>query len=338
MSPRESANPGERLSLPEDLRNAQKKAVRLEWISLSITALSALLVFMVAGNSQTMKTAWAEDALSLIPPIAFLVALRISRKVPSKMHPYGYHRAVGVGHLIASVALTAAGLFLIVESASGLLSAEHPTIGTVELFGQTIWLGWLMVGAMILTGWPPVVLGHIKLKYAKKLHDKVLYADADMNKADWMTAAGSIIGVLGIGIGLWWLDSAVALFISGSILYDGVTNLRASLLDLIDKQARTYDDKKPHPLAAKVNETLAGLPWIAEVGCRMRDQGHEFHVEAFVIPKHPRRLRLEEFEDAQNLVTSLDWKLRDVVIVPVDSLPDSLYSGTSPTDTSNKKD
>ena len=43
------------------------------------------------------------------------------------------------------------GSFLIVDSGAGLLSAEHPTIGGIELFGQTVWLGWLMITAMVLT-------------------------------------------------------------------------------------------------------------------------------------------------------------------------------------------
>src|SRR5690625_6182747 len=72
---------------------------------------------------------------------------------------------------------------------------------------------------------------------AKELHDRVLYADADMNKADWMTAVGGIVGILGIGLGLWWADSVAALFISGSILYDGLRNMRSAVRALIDRKS-----------------------------------------------------------------------------------------------------
>lgn len=40
------------------------------------------------------------------------------------------------------------------------------------------------------------------------MHDKVLHADAKMNKADWMTAAAALVGVLGIGLGWWWAKIA----------------------------------------------------------------------------------------------------------------------------------
>src|SRR5690606_22555560 len=166
--------------------------------------------------------AWIEDLLSFIPPIAFLIAVKVNRKAPTLDHPYGFHRSVGVGHLVSAVALTSMGTFLVIDSGSGLLSGEHPTIGTIEIFGQVIWLGWLMIGVMALIAAPPVFIGRAKIKLARDLHNKVLYADADMNKADWMTAVGSIVGVAGVGIGLWWLDYAAALFIAGGILYDGL--------------------------------------------------------------------------------------------------------------------
>ena len=213
--------------LPEKQAATLRKAIRYEWITIAFLAVAITLVGLVAGNSQAMKVAWAEDMLSLAPPIAFLVAVRIIRKPPTAKRPYGYHRSVGVAHLVAAVALTTMGAFLIFDSAVGLVTAEHPSIGSVQLFGQVFWLGWLMMAVMVLTGVPPVLLGRVKIKLARELHDKVLYADAKMNKADWMTALASLVGVAGIGIGWWWTDAVAALFISLSILSDGIQNLRS---------------------------------------------------------------------------------------------------------------
>src|SRR5690606_20086030 len=168
--------------------------MRLDWITVSFLAGTVTLVFLVLGNSQAVKAAWIEDLRSFIPPTAFLVAVRVNRMRPTRAHPYGYHRSVGVGHLVSAVALTTMGTYLIIDSASGLIAVEHPTIGTVELFGQSIWLGWLMIGVMAIIALPPVFIGRAKLALAKELHNKVLYADADMNKADWMTAVGSMVG------------------------------------------------------------------------------------------------------------------------------------------------
>ncbi|MGP0221366.1 cation transporter [Paenarthrobacter sp. NCHU4564] len=312
--------------LPAEQQAALRRAVRYEWITIAFLAVSTGMIYLLLGNSQAMKAAWVEDVLSFLPPLAFLVAVRVIRRRPSAEHPYGYHRAVGVAHLVAAVALAVMGTFLVVDSGISLLTAEHPTIGGFDFFGQTIWLGWVMIVAMLLTAGPPVYLGHVKMKLAKALHDKVLYADADMNKADWQTAVAAAAGVAGIGIGWWWADAVAALIISASILRDGVRNTKAAITALMDKRARTYDDTEPHPLGALVDGYLAGLDWVEEARSRVRDQGHVFHVEAFVVPAH-RMPTLDMLEAARKECSSLDWKLKDLVIIPVPDLPAELLPG-----------
>src|SRR5690554_5265711 len=240
------------------------------------------------GSSQAMKAAWIEDLLSLAPPIAFLIGVRIVNNPPTKKYPYGFHRSVGIAHLVAGVALVSMGLFLLIDSAIGLIRAEHPPIGTIQLFGTTVWLGWLMIAVLSLTVVPPILLGRAKMELARKLHNKVLYADADMNKADWMTAVGSMVGVAGIGLGLWWMDATVAIFIASTILSDGVKNMRGAITDLMDTTATTFDEGKRHPLIRKIDAVLWRLPWVKGAGSRVRDQGHVLHVESFVVPKHGR--------------------------------------------------
>lgn len=313
--------------LPEEQREALRKAVKFEWITIGFLAASTALVFAVLGNSQAMKAAWVEDVLSFLPPISFLVAAQVIRRKPNEEHPYGFHRAVGIAHVVAAVALTVMGAYLIVDSGMGLLSAEHPTIGGFDFFGQTIWLGWMMIGAMILTAVPPVFLGRVKMKLAEKLHDKVLYADADMNKADWMTAAAAAVGVAGIGFGLWWADYAAALVISFSILHDGVRNTRAAISALMDRRARTYDDAEPHPLGHRLDEYLRGLDWTETAESRIRDEGHVFHVESFVVPARGRMPSLEQLEAAREACIGLDWKVQDMVIIPVAELPSEFLPG-----------
>jgi len=307
--------------LPEKQVETLRRAIRLEWITIGFLVVTVVLVFLVLGNSQAMKAAWIEDLLSFIPPIAFLIAVKVNRKAPTLDHPYGFHRSVGVGHLVSAVALTSMGTFLVIDSGSGLLSGEHPTIGTIEIFGQVIWLGWLMIGVMALIAAPPVFIGRAKIKLARDLHNKVLYADADMNKADWMTAVGSIVGVAGVGIGLWWLDYAAALFIAGGILYDGLRNMRAAILDLMDERATTFDDRKPHPVGQEVEELLRSLRWVEAAGCRVRDEGHVFHIEAFIVPRHRRTPSLRRLREAQDACIDVDWKVQDIVLVLVDELP-----------------
>ncbi|GAA1536808.1 cation diffusion facilitator family transporter [Microbacterium ginsengiterrae] len=313
-----------RTELPERQEGLAHAAVRIEWLTIGYLAVTITAVFVVMGSSQAMKAAWIEDLLSLAPPIAFLVAMRIVNRPPTRKYPYGFHRSAGVAHLVAGVALFAMGAFLIIDSVTGLISAEHPPIGTIVLFGQSIWLGWLMIGVMALTIPLPIYFGRVKMRLAKELHDKVLYADADMNKADWMTAVGTIAGVTGIGFGLWWADSAAALLIAASILWDGVKNLRGAITDLMDTAATTFDDSEPHPLRAKIDDHLRGLHWVEEAGSRVRDQGHVLHVESFIVPRKGRMPSLRRLTKARDDCIALDWKIEDIVLIPIDELPEEV--------------
>lgn len=307
--------------IPEAQAQALRKAVAWEWATIVYTSITIVLVAFVVGNSQAMRTAWIEDMLSLLPQISFLVALIFMRRSPTRRFPYGLQRGMDVGHLVAGVALLVVGLNLAVESITGLVAVEHPTIGTVQLFGRTIWLGWLMVAVMAVIAVGPFIYGRAKLKLAPLLHNKVLYADADMAKADWHTNAASVVGVLGIGVGLWWLDGAAALFISCGIVWDGFKNTRSAVLDLLDQRARTYEDKTPHPLIREVTDHLRRQPWVADVAVRMRDLGQVFHAEVFVVPVKSRPPKVETLQEVTEAVTALDWKLQNVVIIPVPRLP-----------------
>lgn len=307
-------------ALPEEQQEALKKAIRLEWITIGVLAVTITLVGLVAGQSQAMRAAWLEDMLSLLPPLAFLIATRFIRKQPSPKKPYGHHRAIGVAHLVAATALLMMGGFLIFNSVMGLVNVEKPPIGLTVLFGQDIWAGWLMVIVMAASGIPPVILGRMKMKLAPKLHDKVLYADADMNKADWSTALATIIGVLGIGIGLWWMDAVAAIVVAASIVYDGVTNLKAAIEDLTDGRAMTFDEEE-HPLIDEIEDITRTFPWVDDAAARVRDQGHVFHVEMFVVAHPGQDPSAEQLQELRERLKKEDWKVHDVVIAPVQEIP-----------------
>jgi divalent metal cation (Fe/Co/Zn/Cd) transporter len=128
-------NRTESSELPPELQRTLRKARRLEWLTIAYLLSAVVLLGLVLGNSQAMKTAWAEDLLSLIPPIAFLIATRLNVRPPTGRFPYGFHRATSVAHLCSALALFTMGTYLLIEAILQLVTAEYPTIGSVELFG-----------------------------------------------------------------------------------------------------------------------------------------------------------------------------------------------------------
>jgi divalent metal cation (Fe/Co/Zn/Cd) transporter len=165
------------------------------------------------------------------------------------------------------------GTHLLIEAILKLVTAEYPTIGSVEIFGQTLWLGWLMLPALAWSAVPAVFLGRAKIRLAEELHNKVLYADAKMNKADWLTAGAATVGVVGIRFGLWWADAVAAALISLDITHDGFSNLRRAVVDLMDQTPTTIDQVETDSLRDKLASMLQHLDWVEEVEVRLREEG-----------------------------------------------------------------
>lgn len=305
--------------LPSDKQKIHAKAVKLEWLTIAYLLSAVFFIYLTLGSSQAMKTAWFEDLLSLIPSIAFLFAARFRHRPPNEEFPYGYHRSVSIAYLCAAISLFAMGLFLLYDSIMALVAFEHPSIGTVQLFGHQIWLGWLMLLALLWSAIPAAIIGRMKLPLARQLHDKVLYGDAKMNKADWMTAGAAMVGVIGIGLGLWWADAAAAAFISLDILHDGYKNLKAVVSDLMDSRPKTVDDKAIDPLPARTETELKKLRWVRDASARFREEGHVYNGEVFVVPTSDDGLT-EKLAEAQRALKALDWRIGDVVLVPVADL------------------
>lgn len=297
---------------PENLQPTRRKAIWLERITFAYLLSVVAVMYLVMGASQAMKAAWLEDSLSLIPPLSFLIAIRMVRRAPSKTFPFGFHRASTIAYLSSSLALFLMGAYLMYDSSMALLKQEKPTIPTSYIFGHPIWMGWIMIGVLVYSGLPAAILGRMKLPLARKLNDKALYADAAMNAADWQTAAAAIVGIIGIGFGLWWADAAAALFISFSIIKDGFSNLKDSGAQLLD---RTPDPlgSDGNELRQALRERLQAIDWIDAADLRLREVGHLVFGEAFVTLTGSRPGD-DEIAEAERTLRDADWRIGDVTL------------------------
>ena len=295
--------------LPGPQQEALRKAERLCWWSLLWISLVSALMFLAMGGSQAMKTALVEDLLSLVPPIAFLVASRFRRKGVDEEYITGRERAFDVNFLISAVALTGVGLALVYDSLHTLLTATRPVVGSVVVAGHVLWQGWLMMGALLVSAVPPMILGRRKLALAKQLSLKPLHTDADMGKADWMTAAAGIVGVAGIGCGLWWADAVAALAIAGSILHDGATNLRGAVRDLHDARPQKLERDDPDPLPDRLCAEISALPWMDGCGVRLHEEG--LHLSGIILLRN-RTLTAAQVEEVRAIAQAVDWRLDQI--------------------------
>ena len=276
-------------------------------------------MFLVMGSSQAMKSTIFDEAFGMIAAISFLLASRVYDKRPNKEFPYGYHRTITIAFLAGSTALLVMGIYILIDSTMTLIAAEKPTIGLMNIFGFEIWQGWVMIAVLLYNVIPVLILGRIKIPLAKKLHDKVIFIDADMNKAEWLGASAAIIGITGIGLGFWWTDAVAAIIISGEILKDGLKNIKYSVTDLMDRSPRSVDGKKKDHLLSDINKLLQDTPWINNFEFRLRESGHVYFGEVIVEPKSNNSLR-ENISSLRKELSEYHWKLHDITIMPVEKI------------------
>lgn len=297
-----------------------RSAARLAWASIAILSVTGAIMFAVSGNSQAMKTAWIEDLVSMVPPIAFLLALRSARRPPDAEYINGRWRAFDITFLVSAVALTGVGLALLYDGMKVMLEREHTTIGSVRVGHRLVWHGWIMIGALLLTAGPAVLLGRAKLKLARRLQLKPLHTDADMNKADWMTALAGAAGIAGIGMGVWWADAGAAVVIAGSVLKDGVSNLRHAMRDLLDARAEALERGQLEPLTAAVRDAVEALDGIDSCELRLHEEGLRLSGVLVLTTSDDRNLRAR-LRDAKAAARAVHWRIDDVTATLADRGP-----------------
>jgi cobalt-zinc-cadmium efflux system protein len=284
-------------------RGEQLECWTLFWIGSVV-----IIMAMVMGASQAMKSAVIEDVLSLIPACVFLLSVHWERKSANSRFPFGYRRANSLAFLVAATALLSVGSFLVYESVTTLIRQEHPSIGAITLFGHTFWLGWLMIAALLYSIVPPVILGHLKYPVAQKIQDKVLFTDALMQKADWQTGIAAIAGIIGIALGWWWADAGAALIIALSIIKDAVASIEKAVAELLDGSPRALDKNEIAPDAELLLTRLREKYKDADI--RLRELGRYIAVE--IDGDAPQTLPL-----ASNLMDEeRAWRLASVTFHP----------------------
>jgi divalent metal cation (Fe/Co/Zn/Cd) transporter len=298
--------------VPPELRDPMRRAVRLEYWNIGFTISIIVVMGLVLGNSQTMKTAWVEDTLGLIPPIVFLVAIHFEKRGATRDFPFGFDRVHGLAFLIAAVALAGVGALLLWDSASTLIAREHATVASIHIFGRDVWLGWLMLAAQVYSIVPPLIVGLREMPLAKEMQDEVLFTDAKMNKANWQTGAAGLAGVIGLGLGWWWADSLAAAFISVGIIADGWRALRIATAELADGVPRALGTTGPDPEAERLIATLQARYAGADI--RLRETGRYIRAEVCGVEPDLR----QDLKALWPGEPGRSWRLAQLAFVPPD--------------------
>jgi divalent metal cation (Fe/Co/Zn/Cd) transporter len=130
---------------------------------------------------------------------------------------------------------------------------------------------------------------------------------------------GLMIGVAGLGLGIWWTGAAVAVLISLRIFKDGVTNLSGSVLALMDEHPRRAGEACRAPLLDRHVAELGWMPELQDARMRLREKGHVYFCDITVALASERDVT-GQLERISRRVRALEWRMHDIVVVPMRSL------------------
>ena len=212
-----------------------------------------LTVAQVVGGVLSGSLSLVADALHNLNDAASLgialVARRIARRPADSRRTFGYRRAEVIGALINLTTLIIVGLYLIYEAVSRYFD-PRPIEGWV-----VVWVAGIALGVDIVTAVLTFRLskGNLNIR-AAFVH----------NVSDALASVAVIVaGTLILLYDWYWADLAATVLISGYVLYQGVTMMRATvriLLEGVPSDIRLED----------VASALAALPGVDEV--------HHLHV------------------------------------------------------------
>ena len=316
MTPHQPRTPS---SLPAHKHRALQRALRIEWLTLILRMSVVAALYAALGTAQALTAIWLKSLWALLPPLAFIVACRVENLRPTPRFPYGFYRAGTIAFLSGALALSAMGLYLLYVALRGLIVLKHPALGTLWSQPLLDWPGWPVLAALAYSLLVPIIAGRSRQRLAIDLHDKGLYADATMGRASWLAGGAAIVGVLGIGLGLWWADFIATLAIGADILRHGAHHLYTAVCDLIDEVPRELGSSRVDPLGGRIRDRLTRLAWVSDARVRLREEGRRLTGIAFVCPHADTPALVAQLAEARADIEAMDWRLLDFELVPVTS-------------------
>lgn len=87
---------------------------------------------------------------------------------------------------------------------------------------------------------------------------------------------------------------------------DGITNVKEAVGDLLDQRPRFTSKAEPEHLAEELEGQLCAMDWVASAAVRLREEGHIFSDEAFVVPHSDENLA-QHLRVASQCLNQYDW-------------------------------
>jgi divalent metal cation (Fe/Co/Zn/Cd) transporter len=180
----------------------QKRALLLEYITIVWNVLEGIVSMSIGilAGSISLFAYGLESSIEVFASSVTVWHLKGAKKDREKIAL----KLIGGAYLIVSV-------YIFIDAVKSLIENQHPHATILGIY------------FLILTVIVMVVLGILKKDVGHTLQNAVVLADAKFTLIDSALSAAVLVGlVLNALFGWWWMDQALALFLSGVAFKEGI--------------------------------------------------------------------------------------------------------------------
>ncbi|MHB1584142.1 MAG: cation diffusion facilitator family transporter [Acidimicrobiales bacterium] len=239
-------------------RRAAHRAIGLSAAGLALTGAAELGIAVLSGSVGLLGDA-LHNLSDVSTSLVLFVGFRLSRRRPSRSHPYGYERAEDLAGLAVALVIWAGAVVAAIVSVHKL--TEH---------GRTSHVGLGMAAAAIgIVG--NQVVARYKRRVGHRIQSTALLADATHSWLDTLASAGALLGLVGVAAGLPWADGVAGLVVTVFVVHVGwevTVALLSHLMDGVDPD-----------LLARAEAAATGVAGVDHAHVRARWSGRSLLVD-----------------------------------------------------------
>ena len=233
----------------------RNEGIKVSIVTIILNAFLAIikLISGIIGKSSAMISDAIHSFSDVFSTVIVMLGLVISEKKSDRHHQYGHERLESVAAIILAFSLFITGCFIGITGISSLRERSYYIPKMFVIF--------IAILSILIKEW----MYHYTIKCAKKLRSESLKADAWHHRSDALSSIGSLIGVTGSILGLWYFDIAASIIIALMIIKVAFDIFIEAIDKLVDKSC---DDKTINKIK-KIVDNIDGIISIDDLKTRM---------------------------------------------------------------------
>ena len=201
----------------------------------------------IVGHSGAMISDSIHSFSDVFTTLIAWIGVRLSKKAPDEIHPYGHERFECVASLILGLILLATGIGIGKIGLQTILSGNYRHLAAPGLIA--------LIAAFLSIAVKEAMFWYTRY-YAKQIHSAAFMADAWHHRSDAFSSVGSLIGIGGAMLGFPVLDALASVVICLFIIKVAWDILKDSLVKMLDTSCGKEYEKNLERYIASQKDVL----------------------------------------------------------------------------------